>query len=159
MVFFVKLYNRCANTLFLLDLSLVGMRMLPYCFLPAFDPVSHTPGGNRTKSLILAIWRRLPMQSQNCRAKIDLDRRKRRLRQHTNWIFQESSTTAGNTPCCSHSLQCGENVNKHGELGVEVEVWFGAITTFKNYGWGDRGTMDVYLFTRWMPHLGNPKFT
>ena len=40
-VFFVKLYNRYANTSeSFVDLFLVGMRTLPYGVLAAFDPVS-----------------------------------------------------------------------------------------------------------------------
>ena len=53
-VFLVKLCNRCVNTLFV-DLSLVGMRTLPYGIIAAFDPVSPTSGGNRIKPFILTI--------------------------------------------------------------------------------------------------------
>ena len=66
-VFFVKLYNRCVNTLFVIDLSLIGMRTLPYGIVAAFDPVSPTSGGNHIKPFILTI---IFTGAYQCRARI-----------------------------------------------------------------------------------------
>ena len=133
-VFFVKFCNQleCVNTLFV-DLSLVGMRTLPYGFLAAFDPVSPTSAGNHTdlKPFILTYLQALINAVREL-----LGKNKSRSSTKAPIEFAENpqlpgtaSTTSGAEAQSRPNMESTsigeivvrENVNEDGERGVGVE--------------------------------------
>ena len=135
----IKFYDRYVDTLFV-DLSLVGVRTLPYGFLAAFDPVSPTSHKLETVYLKLSYSQALTKAVRELLGK----NKSRSEKVSTNapiefaenpqLVLPETASTTSRAETQSRSnmeltslgerilIVVGENVNEDGEQGLGVGV-------------------------------------